>query len=48
MSEPEEFPIKHSFIEKTFPVKEVSEEPAREKDIRHVSTLYIYGGQEDL
>jgi|GEM_PF-4819958 hypothetical protein len=29
MNEPKEFPIKRSFIEETFPVKEVSEEYAR-------------------
>jgi adenine-specific DNA methylase len=35
MSEPKEFPITRSFIEDTFPVKEVSEKSAREKNIRH-------------
>jgi len=33
-----------SFIEVTFPIKEVSEESAREKNIRHghISTLHIW------
>ncbi len=35
MDESGEFPIKRSFIEETFPVKEVSEQSAREKNIRH-------------
>mgnify|MGYP000106123711 CR=1 FL=1 len=50
MSEPEEFPIKRSFIEETFPVKEVSEESAREKNIRHghISTLHIWWARRPL
>jgi len=50
MSEPEEFPIKRSFIEETFPVKEVSEQSAREKNIRHghISTLHIWWARRPL
>jgi len=46
----EEFPIKRSFIEETFPVKEVSEESAREKNIRHghISTLHIWWARRPL
>ncbi len=45
-----EFPIKRSFIEETFPVKEVSEESAREKNIRHghISTLHIWWARRPL
>ena len=50
MSEPKEFPIKRSFIEETFPVKEVSEHSAREKNIRHghISTLHIWWARRPL
>ncbi|MDK2782005.1 MAG: putative methylase, partial [Archaeoglobi archaeon] len=50
MGGPEEFPIKRSFIEETFPVKEVSEESAREKNIRHghISTLHIWWARRPL
>jgi adenine-specific DNA methylase len=50
MGEPEEFPIERSFIEETFPVKEVSEESAREKNIRHghISTLHIWWARRPL
>ena len=36
------------FIEASFPVKEVSEESAREKNIRHghISTLHIWWARE--
>jgi len=46
----DEFPIKRSFIEETFPVKEVSEESAREKNIRHghISTLHIWWARRPL
>lgn len=46
----EEFPIKRSFIEETFPVKEVSEKSAREKNIRHghISTLHIWWARRPL
>lgn len=46
----EEFPIKRSFIEETFPVKEVSGESAREKNIRHghISTLHIWWARRPL
>ncbi len=39
-----EFPIRRCLIEETFPVREVSEESAREKNIRHghISTLHIW------
>ncbi len=45
-----EFPIKRAFIEETFPVKEVSEESAREKNIRHghISTLHIWWARRPL
>jgi adenine-specific DNA methylase len=45
-----EFPIRRSFIEETFPVKEVSEESAREKNIRHghISTLHIWWARRPL
>ena len=38
------------FIEETFPVKEVSEESAREKNIRrgHISTLHIWWSRKPL
>lgn len=38
------------FIEKTFPIKEVSEESAREKNIRHghISTLHIWWARKPL
>ena len=38
------------FIEETFPVKEVSEESAREKNIRHghISTLHIWWARRPL
>lgn len=50
MEESKEFPIKRSFIEETFPVKEVSEESAREKNIRHghISTLHIWWARRPL
>jgi len=50
MSESKEFPITRSFIEDTFPVKEVSEESAREKNIRHghISTLHIWWARRPL
>ena len=50
MCELKEFPIKRSFIEETFPVKEVSEESAREKNIRHghISTLHIWWARRPL
>lgn len=50
MGKPEEFPIKRSFIEETFPVKEVSEHSAREKNIRHghISTLHIWWARRPL
>ncbi|RLI71550.1 hypothetical protein DRO97_09760 [Archaeoglobales archaeon] len=50
MNEPKEFPIKRSFIEETFPVKEISEESAREKNIRHghISTLHIWWARRPL
>ena len=50
MGEPEEFPIKRLFIEETFPVKEVSEQSAREKNIRHghISTLHIWWARRPL
>ena len=37
-------------IEETFPVKEVSEESAREKNIRHghISTLHIWWARRPL
>jgi len=46
----DEFPIKRSFIEETFPVKEVSEQSAREKNIRHghISTLHIWWARRPL
>lgn len=46
----DEFPIKRSFIEETFPVKEVSIESAREKNIRHGhnSTLHIWWARRPL
>jgi Adenine-specific DNA methylase containing a Zn-ribbon len=39
-----------SFIEVTFPIKEVSEESAREKNIRHghISTLHIWWARRPL
>jgi len=39
-----------SFIESSFPVKEVSEESAREKNIRHghISTLHIWWARRPL
>ncbi|WP_423792057.1 DUF1156 domain-containing protein [Methanocaldococcus indicus] len=45
-----EFPIKRAFIEEVFPVKEVSEESAREKNIRHghISTLHIWWARRPL
>ena len=50
MCELKEFPIKRSFIEETFPVKEVSEQSAREKNIRHghISTLHIWWARRPL
>jgi len=41
---------KKSFIEVTFPIKEVSEESAREKNIRHghISTLHIWWARRPL
>ena len=46
----EEFPIKRAFIEEVFPVKEVSEESAKEKNIRHghISTLHIWWARRPL
>ncbi|RUM33048.1 MAG: hypothetical protein DSY33_05620 [Archaeoglobus sp.] len=45
-----EFPIKRAFIEETFPIKEVSDESAREKNIRHghISTLHIWWARRPL
>ena len=45
-----EFPIERTLIEETFPVKEVSEESAREKNIRHghISTLHIWWARRPL
>ncbi len=42
--------MKNSFIEADFPVKEVSEESAREKNIRHghISTLHIWWARRPL
>jgi putative DNA methylase len=42
--------VKKSFIEADFPVKEVSEESAREKNIRHghISTLHIWWARRPL
>ena len=42
--------IKKSFIEESFPVKEVSEESAKEKNIRHghISTLHIWWARRPL
>jgi len=42
--------LKKSFIESDFPVKEVSEESAREKNIRHghISTLHIWWARRPL
>ncbi|MDI6861473.1 MAG: DUF1156 domain-containing protein [Caldisericia bacterium] len=42
--------IKKSFIEETFPVKEVGEEASREKNIRHghISTLHIWWARRPL
>ncbi len=42
--------MKKSFIEESFPVKEVSEESAREKNIRHghISTLHIWWARRPL
>jgi len=42
--------FKGSFIENTFPIKEVSEESAREKNIRHghISTLHIWWARRPL
>jgi len=39
-----------TFIETSFPVKEVSEESAREKSIRHghISTLHIWWARRPL
>ncbi|MBC7077852.1 MAG: DUF1156 domain-containing protein, partial [Synergistales bacterium] len=39
-----------TFIETTFPIKEVSEEGAREKNIRHghISTLHIWWARRPL
>jgi adenine-specific DNA methylase len=39
-----------SFIEVAFPIKEVSEESAREKNIRHghISTLHIWWARRPL
>ncbi|MEW6770267.1 MAG: DUF1156 domain-containing protein, partial [Bacillota bacterium] len=41
---------KKSFIETSFPVKEVSQESAREKNIRHghISTLHIWWARRPL
>ncbi len=46
----EEFPIKRTFIEETFPVKEVSAESVREKNIRHghISTVHIWWARRPL
>ena len=46
----EEFPIKRAFIEEVFPVREVSEESAKEKNIRHghISTLHIWWARRPL
>ena len=46
----DKFPIKRTLIEETFPVKEVSEESAREKNIRHghISTLHIWWARRPL
>ena len=46
----EEFPIKRSFIEETFPVREVSEESAREKNISngHITTLHLRWARRPL
>jgi len=46
----EEFPIKRAFIEEVFPVKEVSGESAKEKNIRHghISTLHIWWARRPL
>lgn len=46
----EEFPIERAFIEEVFPVKEVSEESAKEKNIRHghISTLHIWWARRPL
>lgn len=45
-----EFPIKRAFIEGTFPVKEISEESAGEKNVRHglISTLHIWWARRPL
>ncbi|MEM2615033.1 MAG: DUF1156 domain-containing protein, partial [Nitrososphaerota archaeon] len=42
--------MKKSFIEESFPVREVSEESAREKNIRHghISTLHIWWARRPL
>jgi putative DNA methylase len=42
--------MKKSFIEVSFPVKEVSKESAREKNIRHghISTLHIWWTRKPL
>jgi adenine-specific DNA methylase len=42
--------MKHSFIEADFPVKQVSEESVREKNIRHghISTLHIWWARRPL
>ncbi|MCS7200116.1 MAG: DUF1156 domain-containing protein, partial [Caldimicrobium sp.] len=42
--------MKKSFIEESFPVKEVSEHSAREKNIRHghISTLHIWWARRPL
>ncbi|MGB9711184.1 MAG: DUF1156 domain-containing protein, partial [Thermodesulfovibrio sp.] len=42
--------MKKTFIEVSFPVKEVSEESAREKNIRHghISTLHIWWARRPL
>ncbi len=42
--------LEKSFLEVSFPVKEVSEESAREKNIRHghISTLHIWWARRPL
>jgi adenine-specific DNA methylase len=46
----DKFSIEKTFIEESFPVKEVSEESVREKNIRHghISTLHIWWARRPL
>lgn len=46
----ENYAFRDSFIEVSFPVKEVGEESAREKNIRdgHISTLHIWWARKPL